>query len=209
MILCILSGCGDKNVKSSRVDHLPFYDEATFTPKWTDSKNAELNNFHKISPFQLTNQDNEEITNETFSDKIYVTNFFFTICPGICPKMTENMSLVYDEFLDDSEVLLMSHSVTPKRDSVPVLKSYAEDRGIESDKWHLVTGTRSEIYRMGRFEYMVEQDMGLEMDEDDFLHSENFVLVDHNKHIRGIYNGLSKNDINQLIADIRTLKREI
>ncbi len=116
-------------------------------------------------------------------------------------------SILHDEFINDDEVRLLSHSVTPIRDSVPILKTYADERGINADKWHLVTGKRSEIYRLGRFDYFVEQDMGLEMEEDDFLHTENFVLIDQQKHIRGIYNGLNKADIKQLIADIKNLKR--
>ncbi len=140
--------------------------------------------------------------------KIYVADFFFTICPGICPKMTSNMALLQEAFLDDDNVLLLSHSVMPRRDSVAVLKEYAEDHGIVSNKWHLLTGDREEIYRLGRNFYFVEEDLGLVKESSDFLHTENFVLVDGNRHIRGIYNGLNKTAIDQLIADIRTLEGE-
>ena len=156
----------------------------------------------------MINQEGETVTDKTFDNKIYITDFFFTTCPGICPKMTKNMGILQDEFLKDESVLLLSHSVTPTRDSVSVLKNYAQTKGVVSGKWHLVTGTVEEIYKLGRQDYFIEEDMGLEMEEDDFLHTENFVLIDKDKHLRGIYNGLNKASIRQLIADIKTLKSE-
>ena len=113
------------------------------------------------------------------------------------------------EFLKNNDILLLSHSVTPERDSVSVLKDYAEERGILSHKWHLVTGSQQEIYKLGRNDYFIEEDLGLEKEIDEFLHTENFVLIDKNKHIRGIYNGLNKTSINHLIADIKILQKEI
>lgn len=203
-----LGACNESQENKSRVETLPFYNEATFTPHWILTDDQRLDTFHRISPFTLTNQEGKTITEDDFKDKIYVVDFFFTICPGICPKLTANMMLLQDEFLDDDMVLLMSHSVTPERDSVPVLKEYAENRGILSHKWHLVTGAQEEIYKLGRQDYFIEEDLGINKKEGDFLHTENLVLVDKNRHIRGIYNGLNKTSINQLIADIKTLKKE-
>jgi protein SCO1/2 len=194
--------------KQSRVNTLPYYSEASFTPYWINNDKEALNDFHQISPFELTNQDGEIITEATFDDKIYVADFFFTICPGICPKMTANMSVLQEEFKEDDEILLLYHSVTPKMDSVSVLKAYAEDKGVISGKWHLVTGQQKDIYKLGRQDYFVEENLGVEKDHTDFLHTENFVLIDKNKHIRGIYNGLNKSSMLQLIADIKTLKKE-
>lgn len=145
---------------------------------------------------------------KTFENKIYVADFFFTSCPGICPKMTANMNIVQEAFKDDVDVLLLSHSVTPSDDSVAVLKDYALYKGVISNKWHLVTGSEKEIYKLDRKDYFVEDDLGLEKDEDEFLHTENFVLIDKNRHIRGIYNGLNKTSVKQLISDIQTLKKE-
>ncbi|MFK7950738.1 MAG: SCO family protein [Saprospiraceae bacterium] len=196
------------NKKESRVERLPYYSEATFTPHWLSENDETLDTFHQISPFKLVNQNGDTITEKTFENKIYVTDFFFTICPGICPKMTDNMLVLQDEFKDDKSVSLLSHSVTPMMDSVTVLKNYAEDKGVIADKWHLVTGDRSQIYKLGRQDYFVEEDLGLEKKADEFLHTENFVLIDKNRHIRGIYNGLNKTSIQQLIADIETLKKE-
>ena len=145
---------------------------------------------------------------KTFENKIYVTDFFFTRCPGICPRMTKNLGILQDKFENDDEVLLLSHSITPTQDSVPILKQYAEDHDVISGKWHLVTGTQQEIYKLGRKDYFVEEDLGLKKEADEFLHTENFVLVDKNRHIRGIYNGLNKASIRQLKLDIETLKKE-
>lgn len=194
--------------KQSRVDTLPYYQDASFTPHWISPDDPTLDTFHRISAFQLFNQDGDTITEMSFSDKIYVTDFFFTFCPGICPKMTANFAILQDAFMEDKEVLLLSHTVTPERDSVPILKTYAEDKGVISGKWHLVTGTQQTIYELGRKAYFVEEDLGVNKDIDEFLHTENFVLIDKNRHIRGIYNGLNKTALNQLIADIKTLKKE-
>ena len=206
--LIVFISCDQPEPNASRVTRLPFYHEATFTPQWISPEDAELNDFHKISPFELSNQDGELITEKKFENKIYIADFFFTSCPGICPKMTENMAVLQKEFLDDDDVLLLSHSVTPERDSIPVLKRYAEAKGVLSHKWHLVTGTQKEIYKLGRKDYFVEEDMGIDKAVDEFLHTENFVLIDKKGHIRGIYNGLKKTDVVQLIADVNTLKQE-
>ncbi|MEJ6791796.1 MAG: SCO family protein [Lacinutrix sp.] len=210
LLLCIvLLNCNNKTKeKSSRVEALPFYSDASFTPNWLENKSEALNGFHKIPDFTLINQDGITITQEAFKDKIYITDFFFTSCPGICPKMTANMSVLQEEFITDDSVLLLSHSVTPVKDSMPILKNYADAKGVISNKWHLVTGDRKQIYDLGRQAYFVEEDLGEEKTEDDFLHTENFVLIDKNKHIRGIYNGLNKTAVQQLIADVKTLKEE-
>lgn len=200
--------CKNESTNDSRVEVLPYYNEPTFTPKWLSPDDDALATFHQISPFKLLNQEGDTITEKTFAGKIYITDFFFTICPGICPKMTANMAILQDEFIDDEEVLLLSHSVTPERDSVPVLKAYAENKGIIYPKWHLATGTQQQIYKLGRKDYFVEENLGLLKEEDEFLHTENFVLVDKNQHIRGIYNGLNKTSIQQLITDVRTLQEE-
>lgn len=193
---------------SSRVEILPYYGDPSFTPQWLEPNAEELENFHRVSSFSLLNQEGDTVRAEDLSGKIYVADFFFTSCPGICPKMTSNMALLQEAFLEDAGVVLLSHSVTPERDSVPVLKTYAQDKGILSSKWHLLTGDRRQIYSLGRNDYFIEEDLGVEKDVDDFLHTENFVLIDQKRHIRGIYNGLNKADINQLIADIQTLKKQ-
>ncbi len=203
-----LISCNKSQTDKCMAETLPFYNEATFTPHWIKPNDKSLDTFHKISDFNLTNQDGNSITQETFTGKIYVADFFFTSCPGICPKMTNNMTMLQEEFYTDDDVMLLSYSVTPEKDSVPVLKQFAISKGISSQKWHLLTGNQEDIYKLGRRDYFVEEDLGLEKDIKDFLHTENFILIDRNRHIRGIYNGINKTSINQLIADIKTLKNE-
>ena len=122
--------------------------------------------------------------------------------------MTGNMYKLQEAFIDDDDVLFLSHTVTPTKDSVPVLKNYARIHGVIDNKWHLVTGDRTEIYDLGRNQYFVENDLSEPKDLNDFLHTENFLLIDKNKHIRGIYNGLNRASMMQLIEDIKTLKNE-
>ena len=190
----------------SRVDDLPYYNEASFTPKWIDKNSSKLKDFHKIPKFEFINQNGKIVSDKTFDNKIYVTDFFFTTCPGICPIMTKNMHMVQEAFQNDNSILMLSHSVTPTKDSVPQLKKYAIEKNIGAN-WHLVTGKKQEIYDLGRSSYFVENDLGEPKGIDDFLHTENFILIDKNKHIRGIYNGLNKNSVKQLIADIKTLQK--
>ena len=214
-LITIFAGC-KKEVKkdiakaevASRVEHLPYYKEESFTPHWLTPNTEEEQNFHKIPKFQLINQLGDTISQKTFEDKIYITDFFFTTCPGICMKMTGNMTILQEEFKDDPTIVLLSHSFTPTIDSVEVLKTYADKNGIIANKWHLVTGDKQEIYDLGRNEYFVENDLGIPKDINDFLHTENFLLIDKNKHIRGIYKGLNKASISQLIIDVKSLKSE-
>lgn len=201
-----------ENIKveeTSRVVHLPYYNEETFEPNWIKPNSKEEQEFHKIPDFNLINQLGDTVSHKTFENKIYITDFFFATCPGICPKMTENMFKVQEEFKDDSDILLLSHSVTPTKDTVAVLKEYSEKYNIIDNKWHLVTGNKEQIYNLGRNEYFVENELSLTpKDINDFLHTENFLLIDKNKHIRGIYNGLNRASVAQLIIDIKALQKE-
>lgn len=197
-----------KETKESRVNALPYYDEASFTPHWFNSNDDSLIDFHTIKEFELIDQHGNSFSNMDLDGKIYVTNFFFTSCPGICPKMTSNLGVLQSEFIADESVFLVSHSVTPIKDSVEVLKNYAENKDVDYSTWRLLTGNRNLIYNLGRNYYFVEEDLGVTKSNEDFLHTENFVLVDKQRHIRGIYNGLNKTAIQQLIADISTLKAE-
>ncbi len=194
--------------ETSRVEYLPYYDDESFTPNWLAPNSEEEQKFHKIPDFTFINQLGDTVTQNTFEGKLYITDFFFTTCPGICLKMTSNMMIIQEEFRNNPDILILSHSVTPSIDSVSVLKDYAKNHGIIDNKWHLVTGDKNEIYNLGRNYYFIENDLGIPKNLNDFLHSENFLLIDKNKHIRGIYNGLNKVSIKQLIADVRTLKRE-
>jgi protein SCO1/2 len=210
LLIVIIISCKNKKKEEflSRVNTLPYYNDASFTPKWIDSKNDELSSFHKIPNFELINQNGEKVTQKTFENKIYIADFFFTTCPGICPMMTLSMLKLQEEFKKDTAVLFLSHSVTPTIDSVAKLKEYALDNGIMDKKWHLVTGNKKEIYDLGRKFYFVEEDLGEPKGIDEFLHTENFVLIDRNKHIRGIYNSLNRVSLAQLIVDVKALQKE-
>ena len=215
LLLVWVIGCRTETKKeetlmeqTNHVEYLPFFNEKTFTPHWIIPGSIEEKAFHKIPDFNLTNQLGETITQQTFNKKIYVVDFFFTSCPGICLKMTNNMTKIQEAFKNDPELLILSHSVTPSIDSVSVLRDYASKYGVIDHKWHLTTGDRTEIYSLGRDYYFVENDLGESKDLDDFLHTENFLLIDKNKHIRGIYNGLNRTSIAQLIVDIKALKKE-
>lgn len=208
MLAAAVLAVGAVSAWPSRVEvlpPLPYYQDASFTPHWlTDAEVIE--HFHRVLPFRLMNQNGVAVTDASLRGKIYVASFFFTSCPGICPKMTENMKMVQTAFLGDDDVRLVSHSVTPTLDTVERLRAYAEKHGVDARAWSLVTGAQSEIYRLGRNAYFVEEDLGEARGPDDFLHTENFVLVDSEGHLRGIYNGLNRASVQQLIADIRTLK---
>jgi protein SCO1/2 len=208
--LMFVIGCKNKPNKQegSRVDALPYFNEASFTPKWISPISRDLNNFHKIPDFQLVNQNGENVNQNTFENKIYITDFFFTTCPGICPMMTDSMLKLQEEFKNDPGILLLSHSVTPTIDSVPKLKEYAVENRIIDTKWHLVTGDKKEIYDLGRKFYFVEEGLGKPKGIDEFLHTENFVLIDKKKHIRGIYNSLNRASLAQLIVDVKALQKE-
>lgn len=195
--------------ETSRVEYLPYYNDESFTPHWLTPNSEEEKQFHKIPDFKLVDQLGDTLTQKSFEDKVYITDFFFTTCPGICLKMTNNMTKVQEVFLDNPEVAILSHSVTPSIDSVSVLKTYAEKNGVIDSKWHLVTGDKTEIYNLGRNKYFVENDLGIPKDINDFLHTENFLLIDKNKHIRGIYNGLNQASIAQLITDAEALLNEM
>ncbi len=187
---------------------LPFYSTADFNPRWISAKEAAYDSIHKIPSFRFVNQSGEAVSEKTFDGKIYVTDFFFTACPGICKRLTTNMGLVQKAFLDDANLLLLSHSVTPDSDSVPRLAQYAKEFGVITNKWHLVTGNRDSIYAIARRDYFADEDMGQKKNSDDFLHTENVLLIDTHRRIRGVYKGTSVKDMNDLIADIKLLKQE-
>lgn len=187
---------------------LPYYDSAEFTPHWFDPTSEELRDFHSIPSFSFTDQEGRTVTEGTLQNKIYVASFFFTTCPGICPTIRSKLSRVQNEFRSDDEVRILSHSIQPTTDTVEVLKAYAELNSIQSDFWHLVTGKKGDIYSIAKSAYFASADLGRDEGKNDFLHTENLLLIDYNRNIRGIYNGLNNTSVSHLIADIQVLKDE-
>jgi len=202
----LIVSCSQKHEKNQEKG-LPFYHTADFTPQWITNK-SDLDTFHTLSNFEFTNQNNQKITQDNLRGKIHVACFFFTICPNLCPKIMGNMKVVQDSFQHDKNLLIASYSVMSDRDSVPVLRNYATKNQIIDNKWHLLTGDKKQIYQLARKSYFADENLGVQKGENDFLHTENFILVDKNLHIRGIYNGTLSLEIEQLIKDIRTLEKE-
>ncbi len=159
---------------------------------------------HRVANFELINQNGEIITQEDYANKIYVTDFFFTRCPSICPIMTNHMEQLQEVFRDTPDVMLLSISVTPEMDSVPILKEYALRNGVMDYKWNITTGNKEHIYNLARKSYFAAVDYG-DGGLQDFIHTPNFVLVDKKKQIRGVYDGTDKDEIHKLIDAIKTL----
>lgn len=186
---------------------LKVYNPVDLNPKLVDESLRNVDKFHRVGTFNLTDQDGNNVTENNFKNKVYITDFFFVTCPTICPKMTKQMNRVYNEFKENDDISFLSHTVMPESDSVPVLKEYADEIGVSSDKWKFVTGDRKQIYNLARKTYfaaITEGDGG----PDDFVHTENFVLVDKEKKLRGFYDGTSKKDVDRLIVDIYALLEE-
>lgn len=189
-------------------ESLPYFNKPDWTPEWIASSDSAYKNIHTIPDFSFTNQDGATITQEYVSGKIYVTNFFFSRCRGICPKMATNMQLLQESYKNDSDIVLLSHSVSPEADSVQVLKQYAKDNKVEYGKWNLLTGDKSKIYQLAKREYFAGDSIGYYQTGNEFLHTENFILVDKHRRIRGVYNGTLLLEIDRIKNDIIALKRE-
>ena len=186
---------------------LPVYQPSNVSAELVDSTKQYQKKYHKIADFSLTNQNGITITQEDYKNKIYVADFFFTTCPSICPLMTDQMVRIQKAILKDPQVLLLSHSVTPDIDSVAQLKRYAIEKGVIDSKWNLVTGDKKEIYDLARKSYLAVKDNPF-AGKYDMIHTENFILVDKKRQIRGFYDGTNPEEVDQLIEDIKHLKKE-
>ncbi len=167
---------------------LPIYSPRDINPELVDSTVQHIGNDHKIADFAFTNQNGKTITQKDYENKIYVADFFFTTCPTICPKMTDNMVWLQNQLKNNSEVKLLSFSVTPDIDTPEVLKKYALEKGVDDARWNLVTGNKKDIYYLARKSYLAVK-TGKPEELYDMVHTENFILVDKNKRIRGFYDG--------------------
>lgn len=184
---------------------LPVYQPNMVNAELVDSTLQHVKKYHRIADFSLLNQNGDTITQENYRNKIYVADFFFTTCPTICPIMTANLVEVQAALANDSEVLLLSHSVTPEIDSVAQLKKYAIEKGVNDAKWNLVTGDKKQIYELARKSYLAVQEGG-DGGPFDMIHTENFILVDKQRRIRGFYDGTKEEEMDRLLLDIEILK---
>ena len=199
----ILVSCNQKEVEK-----LPYYNSPDFTPLFIDDQEVGTKIPHTIADFSFLNQDSTFISQKNIEGKIHVANFIFTSCGSICPVMTANLKIVNDSLSKDTDVVLLSYSVTPWIDSPSVLKAYKKRNGIQNPNWHFLTGSKNDIYKLARKSYFAEEDLGFTKDSNEFLHTEHFILIDKSKRIRGIYNGTLSLEMNQMLDDIRTLKKE-
>jgi protein SCO1 len=205
LLLFAAAGCTTVTKERS----LPYFNTPDFTPVFLSSpgeKNTRVT--HVIAPFFFDDQDGNKIGNDAVNGKIHVANFIFTSCGSICPKMTSGMNKVSEAFSDDAGVVLLSFSVTPWIDTREVLRRYKETHNISNPNWHFLTGEKAAIYQLARQSYFAEEDLGYTKDSSEFLHTEHFILVDKSQRIRGIYNGTLDLDMQNLIKDIQTLKKE-
>ena len=183
---------------------LPIFTPSMVNPELVDTTIQYVANKHFIADFAFTNQNGKTITQKDYEGKIYVADFFFTTCQSICPKMTDNMAWLQSQIKNNPKVMLLSHSVTPDIDSVSVLKAYAEQKGVIDSKWNLVTGNKKDIYYIARKSYLAVK-TGNPSELYDMVHTENFVLVDQKRRVRGFYDGTKREEVEKLLKDIQFL----
>lgn len=186
---------------------LPIFNPSDVNAELVDSTVQYIQKYHTIADFSFTNQNGETITQKDYDGKIYIADFFFTTCGSICPIMTTNMVEVQKAFINNPKVMLLSHTVFPETDSVPILKKYAIKKGVIDSKWNLVTGDKKTIYAMARKSYLAVK-LGKASELYDMVHTENFVLVDAKRRVRGFYDGTKKEEIQRLIEDVNWLLNE-
>ncbi|HPG10927.1 MAG TPA: SCO family protein [Chitinophagaceae bacterium] len=162
-----------------------------------------------VRPFSFSNQDGKKVTEKNVAGKVYVAEYFFTTCKGICPKMNNNMRMVYDALKDEKDFLILSHTCDPDTDSVQQMKKYADSMQVNTDKWIFLTGRKDSLYNMARISYTIDDpNDNLVSMEDDFMHSQLWALVDKNGDVRHIYDGLKESEVKKLIKDARRLLKD-
>jgi len=194
-------------VSACHTRKLPYLGEPDVIKKMVEGKEVEEITYPTIPYFSFQNQNGDTVTVRSFDGKIYVADFFFTTCPTICPVMKKNMLLVYEAYKNNPAVNILSHTIDPGHDSVQVLNKYAKDIGITGTMWQFVTGKREEIYNIGQKHYFITAKTDSSA-AGGYIHSGHFVLIDKNKHIRGMYDGTTEDATKQLIDDIGVLLME-
>jgi len=203
-ILLFLSACGSENDDSGKAERFPILGRKQYVEKVVNGETIIDTVDHSIPDFKLMNQDSVYVTPNSFKNQIYVADFFFTSCPTICPTMKKEMLRVYEAYNDNEQVAIISHTIDPEYDTIPLLNDFAARLGVEAPKWHFVTGEKESIYELGQKGYMVTA-MEDENEAGGYIHSGAFILVDKDRHIRGIYDGTQATDVDRLITDIALL----
>jgi len=204
LFIAALSACKSNESKTT----LPIFGTRQALTKIVDGKSVTDTVYQTIPKFKFVNQYGDSISNKNLDGKIYVADFFFTTCPSICPQMARNMLKVYGTYKNSADVRILSHSIDPKHDSVPVLKKYADKLGVSGNTWWFLQGKKEDVYSIAEKSYLVavKQDSSA---AGGYVHQGYFVLVDQQKRVRGAYDGTDAKQVDQLIADIKTLQAEV
>lgn len=201
LITLLLLSCQSEAKKEIKPNTLPYFNTMEMTPEWNKPE-------HKVADFKFINQEGKTVSQIDYKGKIYVSSFFFTSCAGICNQLIANMSVLQDHFKNDEGIKFISHSVTPEIDSIAQLKKYADYKNINAEQWSLITGDKEKIYKLARDSYFSDEDFITTKKPSSFIHSENFLLIDTNGHIRGVYNGTLRLEMKRIIKHIALLKQE-
>lgn len=188
---------------------LPYYVGTDLNPVWNRSP-AQIERTRKLSPFELKDQTGKAVRLTDLDGKIAIVSFFYSHCPGICPQTTRNLKEIQKKFKNEKQVVMVSFSLTPEKDTPKVLDTYAKKNEIDFKKWHLLTGSRKEIYHLARESFNEDTFSRMEnaqkpLSKEDFLHSENVYLLDQNQQVRGVYAGMKMGSILELARDTETL----
>ena len=202
------SSCLTGEFERKEEETLPFFNRPDWTPEWIQEGTAGYDSIHTIPPFSLIDQYGRPFTESDLDGRIHVASFFFTRCRSVCPRMNGNLLELRRMLRDEKDLLMVSFSVDPQNDSVPVLRRYAEDMGMDSAGWRLITGDREAIYRLAKRDYFAGDSIGYAEPLETFLHTENLVLVDGRRRIRGVYNGTLRTEVGRMEEDIRIMLRE-
>lgn len=177
--------------------------------KLTDFEEVKLPVLNTVQPFRFTRQDSLTVTQKEIANRVYVAEYFFTTCKGICPKMNKNMKAIYDQFKSDTNFMIISHTVNPETDSLPILRHYADSLGAQPQNWWFLTGSKADLYQTARESYLLDDPKNSSKNIDEqFLHTQFFALVDRQGRVRGIYDGIKKDEVTQLTQDIEKLIKE-
>lgn len=177
--------------------------------KYTDFEEVKLPVLNTVQPFEFLRQDSTMVAQTDVRNRIYLAEYFFTTCKGICPKMNKNLKIIYDQFKSDSNFLIVSHTVNPETDSLPVLRHYADSLGADVSNWWFLTGSKEKLYKTARESYLLDDPKNSSKNIDEqFLHTQFFTLVDRQGRVRGVYDGIKKEEVDQLLKDIQILIKE-
>jgi protein SCO1/2 len=208
-LILINPGCSTPPVSPASIpDQLPFFRDAMLTPEWFQASDQALDSIHRIPAFSLSDQQGASFSEADMDGRICISNFFFTRCKSICPRMTMQLKHLKDTLGVASDIQWLSFSVDPEADSISVINAYANDYGLEADNWKLLTGNRDSIYRLARLGFFAGDSIGRISPTSEFLHTENVILTDGYRRIRGVYNGTLRVEMDRLLEDIQILRKE-